>query len=355
MKRMLTFASFLLIVTMSTLFAQDVPDPKDVGDLDRNAAVKAFAELTENVKKALSAPDAVLKNEDGTTKFNAIAPVSVPLSNGSGVVSGCTNAIKVWFELSDGRYVNPKYYRWAPNEIFYVHVLSAVPVYVTLYQNYPGISQSKRAYPDERFPASFRIIKPGEDTRLPVAFQMDGNHNTEFMSIVVTRADWEGIRAEVPQAAAVAATVVAQTTTNQTTNITTTANTTSNATIVASVNPPGGLIKGAADISKESTLTKFSAINDAGLADKEYDDGITKCRRIRYYVSYPYFVRPVYYCRYVNRVYHYVPVTTVTNVTLVNYRACYTNIDDAAVYLFSDNGVGQLQLSLHKCGPYWRW
>ncbi|MDR1268020.1 MAG: hypothetical protein LBK82_00710 [Planctomycetaceae bacterium] len=347
MKRLLTFASFLLIVTASTLFAQDVPDPKDVGDLDRDAAVKAFAQLTENVKKTLSAPDAVVKNDDGTTKFNVIAPVSVPLSSGTGVVGGCTNAVKVWFELSDGRYVNPKYYRWAPNEVFYVHVLSAVPVYVTLYQNYPGVSQSKRAYPDGRFPASFRPLKPGEDTRLPVAFQMDGNHNTEFMSIVVTKADWEGIRTEVPQAAAVA-TVVAQSTTNTTSNTTSTVNTT-----VAATNPVG-VFKGA-EISNESILTKFSAMNDAGLADKEYNDGVVKCPRLRYYISYPRYIRPVYYCRYVNRVYHYVNVTNVTNVNFVNYRACYTNIDDAALYLFSDNGVGQLQLSLHKCGPHWHW
>ncbi|MDR2754591.1 MAG: hypothetical protein LBC20_02690 [Planctomycetaceae bacterium] len=344
MKRILTFASFVLIVTMSTLFAQEAPDPNDVGDLNRDAAVKAFAELTANVKKALSAPDAVVKNSDGTTKFNAIAPVSVPLSSGTEAISGCTNAVKVWFELSNGRYVNPKYYRWAPNEVFYVHVLSAVPVYVTLYQNYPGISQSKRAYPDARFPNSFRALKPGEDTRLPVAFQMDGNHNTEFMSIVVTKADWEGIRTEVPQAAAVAATVVARTTN--------TTNTTTNTTVATEF---PGVLKGAADISKESTLAKFAAVNEAGLANKEFDDGVTKCLRIRYYVSYPRYVYPVYYCRYWNRTYNYINVTNVTNVNFVYYRGCYTNIDDAALYLFSDNGVGQLQVSLRKCGPYWQW
>ncbi|MDR2441084.1 MAG: hypothetical protein LBE12_17120 [Planctomycetaceae bacterium] len=339
MKRILTFASFVLIVTVSTLFAQEAPDPNDVGDLNREAAIKAFAELTENVKKALSAPDAVVKNSDGTTKFNVIAPVSVPLSSGTEVISGCTNAVKVWFELSDGRYVNPKYYRWAPNEIFYVHVLSAVPVYVTIYQNYPGISQSKRAYPDARFPNSFLSLKPGQATRLPVAFQMDGNHNTEFMSLVVTKADWEGIRAEVPQAAAIAADVVASNTT-----------TTTIATQTSS-----GVLKGAADISKESTLAKFAAVNEAGLADKAFDDGVTKCFRLRYYVSYPRYIRPIYYCRYLNRTYHYINVTNVTNVSFINYRGCYTNIDDAALYLFSDNGVGQLQISLRKCGPHWHW
>jgi len=337
MKRTLSFAIALLVLAASIAIAQDAPDPKDVGDLDRDAAVKAFAQLTKNVKEGLKAPDAVLKGADGTTKFAAIAPVDVPFSSGSGSLTGCVNAVKIWFELTDGRFVNPKYYRWAPGEIFYVHVQSAIPVYVTLYQNYPSISESRRAYPDNRFPESFRMIKPGEGTRLPVAFQMDGNHNSEFMSIVVTKADWEGIRQEVPQAASVAVAVASA----------------SDSQAVATAY--AGVVKGGADISKESTLTKFSAINDAGLKDVEYTDGAVKCHRLRYYVSYPRYIRPVYYTRYVNNTYNYIQINQTTNINFINYRGCYTNIDDAALYLFSDNGVGQLQLTLRKCGPHWVW
>ncbi len=337
MKCTLLSLAAMLVLAAGAAIAQEAPNQNDIGDLDRDAAVKAFEQLTKNVEDGLKSPDAVIKSTDGTLKFGAIAPVDVPFSNGSGSVTGCTNAVKIWFELSDGRFVNPKNYRWAPNEVFYVHVQSAVPVYVTIYQNYPGISQSKRAYPDDRFPNSFRMLKPGEGTRLPVAFQMDGNHNNEFMSIVVTKADWEGIRQEVPQAASVAVAVASA----------------NNQTAVAAAY--SGIVKGGADISKESTLTKFSAVNEAGLKDAEYADGDTKCRRIRYYVSYPRYVRPVYYCRYVNRTYNYIQINQTTNINFVNYRACYNNLSDAALYLFSDNGVGQLQLTLAKCGPHWHW
>ena len=337
MKRTISFTIALLVLTASIVAAQDPPDFNDIGDLNREAAVKAFEQLKKNAQQGLRSPEAVVKGADGTLKFGAIAPVEVPYADNSGSLTGATNAVKVWFELSDGRFVNPKFYRWAPNEIFYVHIESAVPVFVTIYQNYPGISQSKRAYPDERFPNSFRAVKPGEGTRLPVAFQMDGNHNSEFMSIVVTKADWEGLSQEVPQAASVAAAVAVA----------------GNQQAIAAAY--AGVVKGGADISKESTLTKFAAVNDAGLNDAEYSDGETKCRRVRYYVSYPRYIRPVYYCRYVNRSYNYIRISQTTNINFINYRGCYTDLNEAAVYLFSDNGVGQLQLTLRKCGPHWQW
>jgi hypothetical protein len=337
MKKIICFATLFLLTAFGTLFAQDnAPDPKDTGDIGRDAAVKAFEELLANAKK----------NPLDLTKFNAVAPVSVPITATTTTVESaplsCVNAVKVWFELSDGRYVNPKYYRWAPGEVFYVHVLSATPVFVALYQNYPGISESKRAYPVDRFPASYNAIQPGIPTRLPVAFQMDLNHNSEYMSIVVTKADSPVIRTEVTQST----TVAAQTTTTQTAQTTTT----------ASIAGGSGILKGGVKNEvKESALTKFDAINNAGLADQEFTEGVTKCRRVRYYVSYPYWVRPVYYCRYLNHRYHYIPVVATTNVIFVNYRATYTTVDDASLYLFSDNGIGQLQLTLQKCGPRWSW
>jgi hypothetical protein len=335
MKKIFCLATLFLFATFSTLLAQDnTPDPKDIGDVERDVAVKAFDELFANAQK----------EPLDITKFNAVAPVSVPIvattTDTEPTPLSCANAVKVWFELSDGRYVNPKYYRWAPGEVFYVHVLSATPVFVALYQNYPGISESKRAYPVDRFPASYNAIQAGVPTRLPVAFQMDLNHNNEYMSIVVTKADSPVIRTEVTQST----TVAAQTQTQTTTTVSIAGNTTS------------GILKGGSknDV-KESALAKFDAINSAGLADQEYTEGVTKCRRVRYYVSYPHWVRPAYYCRYVNQRYHYIPVIATTNVLFINYRATYTNINDASLYLFSDNGIGQLQLTLQKCGTRWSW
>ena len=325
-------AALLLSVGTVGLSQEKTPEV----ELDREAAIKAFAELTENAKTGLKASDAGAKAAS-TGKFSAIAPVSVPQTGDGPVVSGCNNAVRVWFELSNGRYVNPRTYLWAPNEVFYVHVQTAVPVYVSLYQNFSQGIPSKRVYPDARFPDSYRILMPGTETRLPVAFQMDPNFRPENMSMVVTRADWDGIRNEVPQASAVAVAVASA----------------GNEQAVAAAY--AGVLKGgSAEIKSEQALAKFAAINSAGIGNQEYSTEGTKCF-VRYRVSYPQYVRPVYYVRNVNRTTTYVNVTNITNINYVDHRGCYSNIDDVAFYLFSDNGVGQWQVTLNKCGANWRW
>lgn len=328
------FCTLLLLCGASYAQMDDTP----AGELDRDAAIKAFQELSANAKQGLTEADAATKTA-ATGKFSAIAPVGVPQSGGGPLVSGCSNAIRVWFELADGRYVNPRTYHWAPNEVFYVHVETAVPVYVSLYQNFSGGIPSKRVYPDTRFPDSHRMLMPGKGTRLPVAFQMDANFLPEYMSMVVTRADWEGIRTEVPQASAVAYAIASAGGGEQAT-----------ATAYAGVVKSGGT----AEIKSEQALAKFSAINAAGIENQFYQTDSIKCRP-RYYCSYPRTVRPVHYARYVNNSYTYVNVTNVTHVDYVEHRGCYSNIDDVAFYLFSDNGVGQWQVTLNKCGRNWRW
>jgi len=338
------FAALLLCVSNIGLCQQEAAEV----ELDRDAAIKAFNQLLENAKSGLKAPDS-LAAVKSAGKFSTIAPVGVPYAGGGGsYLTGGQNAIRVWFELANGRYVNPKTYRWVPGEVFYVHVQSAVPVHVVLYQNFTNGLPSRRVYPDNQFPESYNILMPGVSTRLPVAFQMDQNYRPEHMSIVVTRADWDGIRNEVPQGAVAAAAIA-------------TASSGESAFAVASNGQAyAGILKGAginpeqAEIKSEQALAKFAIINSAGMNNTDYQYDGSKCR-VRYHVAPPRVVRPTYYVRYDNRRITYMNVTNVTNVNYVNHRGCYHNIDDAAFYLFSDNGVGQWQITLNKVASNWRW
>jgi hypothetical protein len=344
-KSIVSFFTALLLCVSNIGLCQD-GTLKAEPELDRDAAIKAFQQLQDNAKTGLDSNAASakgVKTVDGG-KFAAIAPVDVPYAGGAMPAVSCCNGIRVWFELSNGRYVNPQTYRWAPGEVFYVHVQSAVPVYVTLYQNYTNGLPSQRVYPVPHFPNSYQMHMPGVSTRLPVAFAMDMNYRPEHMSIVVTRADWEGIRNEVPQAAETA--VQAQTAIAA-------ASASVNGTTATAVAAAGGILKGA-EIKSDQALAKFAAINTAGMNDAEYDVDGAKCR-VRYRVSYPRFVQPAYYVQFVGRRTTYVNVTNITNVNFINYRGCYHDIDDVAFYLFSDSGVGQMQITLNKIGYGWRW
>jgi len=334
-------AALLLCVSNIGLCQQEAAEP----ELDRDAAIKAFTQLSANAKSGLKSDDA-MAHAKSAGKFVSVAPVDVPYTGGGSSISGCTNAIRVWFELGDGRYVNPRTYRWAPGEVFYVHVQSAVPVYVVLYQNFTNGIPSRRVYPDAQFPASYQMIMPGVSTRLPVAFQTDMNYRPEHMSIVVSKADWEGIRSEVPQAAPAAVAFASASATTPDGSITVAA--------AAGILKSAGIDTKQTEIRNEQALAKFAVVNNAGINNTEYTDGTLKCR-VRYHVSYPRFVRPTYYVHYDNRRIIYRNVTNITNVNYINYRGCYHNVDDAAFYLFSDNGVGQLQITLNKVGNDWRW
>ncbi len=182
----------------------------------RSDAEKAFGQLTsasiDGLKEILD------KSKDEATKsaiepkFN-IASVQVPsqttttttTTNAEGQTTTTTQTtndtvegklgVKVWFELSDGTLVNPTKRKWSPKERFYIHVQSAVPVYVALFQNYPESRPTTRqVYPDKGFPDSFKALQAGQETKLPVLFEMDDDTRDEIVSMVVVRADWEGIQ-----------------------------------------------------------------------------------------------------------------------------------------------------------------
>jgi len=90
----------------------------------------------------------------------------------------------------DGTCFNPIKRKMGVKEKFYIHVQAAVPVYVSLFQNYPDSQPaSRQVYPDAQYPESFKAIQPEQATRLPVLFEMDDNTLDEIMSMVVVRAD----------------------------------------------------------------------------------------------------------------------------------------------------------------------
>ncbi|MDO4551746.1 MAG: hypothetical protein Q4C96_10910 [Planctomycetia bacterium] len=181
----------------------------------RSESEQAFVQLTSN---ALEAVNKIQKDKEsgakGVTEVKfQIAEVQAPgqtvtttaVTNASGQTTTNTQTtvtstpsklgIKVWFELTDGTLVNPTKREWKPREKFYIHIQSAVPVYVGLYQNYPeSRPTSRQIYPDKKYPESFKAIQPGQATKLPVLFEMDDDMRDEIMSMVVVRSDWEGIQ-----------------------------------------------------------------------------------------------------------------------------------------------------------------
>jgi len=177
----------LVALTCGTaaLFANDEAETR------RQAFVEGFEQLMKNTEEGLAKP--VVKEEtlskDGTsvtfTKFN-IAPVTVTTTTNN-------LGIKVWFSLEDGTAFNPIKRKMGVKERFYVHIQSAVPVYVSLFQNYPeSRPESKQVYPDAKDPRNaemLKVIQANVATRLPVPFEMDDDTRDEIMAMVVVRAD----------------------------------------------------------------------------------------------------------------------------------------------------------------------
>ncbi len=179
-----------------SLFAQNTTDAH------RKAFIEGFEQLSKNSTEGLAMPpvkealkEGQSKDGSGTTieKF-AIAPVTVATTPAAPVA--CNLGIKVWFSLEDGTCFNPVKRKMGVKEKFFVHIQSAVPVYVSLFQNYKdSLIATKQVYPDTHYPDSFKVVQAGVPTKLPVTFEMDDNTVDETMSMVVARADAPQIQA----------------------------------------------------------------------------------------------------------------------------------------------------------------
>ena len=193
MKR--SFSTLLLAAVVALTFVSAPLFADDDAEARRQAFVQGFEQLMKNTEEGLAKPavsDTFTK--DGTSvafdKF-AIAPVTVTATANNTTTTTTNNlGIKVWFSLEDGTNFNPVKRKMGVKERFYVHIQSAVPVYVSLFQNYPeSRPESKQVYPDAKYPDTFKIIQAGVATKLPVPFEMDDDTRDEIMAMVVVRAD----------------------------------------------------------------------------------------------------------------------------------------------------------------------
>jgi len=106
--------------------------------------------------------------------------------------------VKVWFELSDGTFVNPFKKVWEPNERFRIRVAATKPIFVVLFQ-IGADGESKIVYPSESVRSSKEVLQPKEEKLLPSSgtFAFDDDEKDEIMSLVVVSADWVGIKDEL--------------------------------------------------------------------------------------------------------------------------------------------------------------
>jgi len=147
----------------------------------RSTATQAFAKLKQNVTT-------VAARGGPSARFD---PVQDP------VVGPVTGGIKVWGELVDpstnqgtGQFVNMAKQPWKRNDRFYLWFETSSPVYVSLFQVYPGAQKAagdrqRQVMPDSKFPESLKAIPAGTRTRFPVMFKMDDTNDPESMAILV--------------------------------------------------------------------------------------------------------------------------------------------------------------------------
>ena len=190
-------SSFVAFFVMSFVWNIMVQAEEPV-DGRRAAFERGFEQMLKNTAEGLTKPAVKETLEKGgkseTFEKFAISSVAVATTSDT-ATTPCNLGVKVWFSLENGTCFNPVKRKMGVKEKFYVHIQSAVPVYVSLFQNYPeSRPESKQVYPDKQYADSFKVIQAGVATRLPVVFEMDDDTRDEIMSMVVVRADAPNIQ-----------------------------------------------------------------------------------------------------------------------------------------------------------------
>ena len=249
---LLSVALLALIFTWNvTIHAEEQTDAR------RAAFEQGFEQMLKNTEEGLVKPAVKETLEKGgkseTFEKFAISSVAVPTTTNSETTTQCNLGVKVWFSLENGTCFNPIKRKMGVKEKFYVHVQSAVPVYVSLFQNYPeSRPESKQVYPDQKYADSLKVLQAGVATRLPVIFEMDDDTRDEIMSMVVVRADAPNIQSTL---------------TSQATSSVTTNNGTTTVTALASAST-SGTMKSLNDqvVKGEEKESKFSISGPAANA-----------------------------------------------------------------------------------------
>ncbi|MDR3182721.1 MAG: DUF4384 domain-containing protein [Planctomycetaceae bacterium] len=157
--------------------------PVSAEELTRKQVEETFQKLLDSGRTAYDA--SLNKTEDG-------AKVSISDSVATAAVgTECRTGVKIWFQLAkDGSFVNPTLHRWDPGERFKIFILTPVPAYVALFQNYAeDRPASRQIYPDKEHPETFCAVPPGKPFALPVNFKMDDDMRSEILSLVISRVD----------------------------------------------------------------------------------------------------------------------------------------------------------------------
>lgn len=104
------------------------------------------------------------------------------------------SAIRIWAEIlsgpDKGRLVNVQRYKWSPNQEFRLHVQSAYPLSMAVFQSFPeDRPPTRQVVPVESVPETFSTIPAGSDYAVPYKFVTDNDQRDETIQLVFVRAD----------------------------------------------------------------------------------------------------------------------------------------------------------------------
>jgi hypothetical protein len=104
------------------------------------------------------------------------------------------SAIRIWGEILTGRdagkLVNLQRYKFQPTQRFKLHVQSAYPLSMAVYQTFPeDRPPSKQVSPVDRVPESFSVIPAAADFAVPIEFELDNDQRDEQIQFIFCRGD----------------------------------------------------------------------------------------------------------------------------------------------------------------------
>lgn len=117
-------------------------------------------------------------------------PVTIPGPDRTDV----SMAVKLWGEIAEGRdkgrYVNLQKYKWQRSQKFRLHVSSAFPVSMGVFQTYPeDRPPTKQVSPTRSVPSTFSIIPAAADYSLPFFFKTDDDLRDEIIQFTFVRGE----------------------------------------------------------------------------------------------------------------------------------------------------------------------
>lgn len=104
------------------------------------------------------------------------------------------SAIRIWAEVlsgpDKGKLVNLQRYKWSPKQEFRLHVQSAYPLSLAVFQSFPeDRPPTRQIVPVESVPETFSTIPAGTDFAVPYKFVTDNDLRKEMIQLVFVRAD----------------------------------------------------------------------------------------------------------------------------------------------------------------------